>query len=75
MGGSTLSATTPAATEAKHITFLKLQDVGSSPKAPVCMHFLIMACSLFTHAGKKNRNVVVSMLFQLNVRHKDATVS
>ena len=71
MGGSTLSATTPAATEAKH-TFLKLQDAASSPKAPVCMHFLIMACSLFTHAGKKNRNVVVikSILFQLNVRHK-----
>ena len=74
MGGSTLSATTPAATEAKH-TFLKLQDAGSSPKAPVCMHFLIMACSLFTHAGKKNRNVVVTLLFQLNGRHKDATVS
>ena len=31
MGGSTLSATTPAATEAKH-TFLKLQDAGSSRK-------------------------------------------
>ena len=42
MGGSILSATTPAATEVKH-TFLKYLATGSreeelSPEAPVCMY-------------------------------------
>ena len=58
MGGSILSAMTPAATEAKH-TFLKYLATGSreeelSPEAPVCMYQSpIMGCLVFLSAGKK----------------------
>ena len=60
MGGSILSATTPAATEAKHI-FLKYLATGSreeglSPEAPVCIvpipyHEVSI---VFLSAGKKS---------------------
>ena len=55
---SILSATTPAATEAKH-TFLKYLATGSreeelSPEAPVCMYQSpIIGCLVSLSAGKK----------------------